>query len=124
MWEPTIGKWYEDEEYNIKVPLLHDLLKVASHHGDIKKLQQIISWFNKQNMHGDYYYAVLIGCFLKQKGVGLEGYISKPFLSDISEIAAQADTVEECAVCLLKKQNTDEEFIDEFEKQFIEKNQE
>ena len=120
MWEPTIGKWYEDENYDIKEPLFRKLLELTSHHGHIKKLQQIISWFSKRNMYGDYYRIVLIGCFLKQKGVCLEEYISEPFLSVIAEIAAEADTIEECAVCLLKKQNVDEEFIDEFGTQFIE----
>jgi len=124
MWEPTIGKWYEDENYDRKEPLFRNLLGVASHHGHINRLQQILSWFNKQNMHGDYYKIILIGCFLKQKGVGLQEYISEPFLSVITEITARADGIEECAVCLLKKHNVDEEFIDEFETQFIERNQE
>jgi len=124
MWEPTIGKWYDDENYDIKEPLSRSLLDLASHHGYVKKLQQILFWFNKRNMYGDYYKIVMIGCFLKQKGVGLEEYIREPFLSVIAEIVAEADSIEECAICLLNKQKVDEEFIDEFRIKFIENNKE
>ena len=120
MWKPTVGKWNDDDNYDMKEPLWRNLLELAAHHGDIKKLQQIISWFNKQNMYGDYYKIVLIGCFLKQEEVGIEEYISEPFLSVITEITTDADAIEECAVCLLKKHNVAEEFIDEFRMQFIE----
>jgi len=124
MWEPTIGKWNDDENYDLKEPLWSKLLKLASHHGDIKKLQQILSWFGKMNMYGDYYWIVLIGCFLEKAGVSIEEHVGTSFLSVISEMIRDADAIDECAIRLLKKQNVDEEFIDEFRMQFAEKNDE
>lgn len=120
-WQPNVGKWY-DEDYDIKEPLWRKLLEVASQYGDIKKLQQILSWFNKKNMHGDSYKIILIGCFLKQFGFNFDEYIDEHSLSVIAEMTTDPDTIENCAMNLLKKENVAEEFIDEFKTQFAERN--
>jgi len=124
MWVPTIGKWNDDENYDLKEPLWRGLLELASHQGDVKRLQQVLVWFGKMNMYGDYYRIILIGCFLEMAGVSIEELVGTSYLSIIAEMTRDANTIEECAIHLLKKQNVDEEFIDEFKMQFVEKNDE
>lgn len=51
----------------------------------------------------------------------MEEYIGTYYLSVIAEIAGEGDSITECAIHLLKKENADEEFIDEFRAQFAEK---
>ena len=120
-WQPNMSRWY-DENYDIKEPLWRTLLELASHHGDTKKLQQILSWFNKRNMHGDYYKVVLIGSFLKKEGVSLDEHIGTPSLSVIADITKAGNTIDEYAINLLKREHVDEEFIEEFRTQFAEQN--
>ena len=118
MWEPTIGKWNDDENYDLKEPLWRRLLVLASQHGDIEKLQRVLLWFSQKNMHGDYYRIVLIGCFLANAGVSIEEYVGASFLSAITEMTRDANTIDKCAIHLLEEQNVDEEFIEEFRVQF------
>lgn len=75
-----------------------------------------------KNKHGDYYKILLIGCFLYAAGVNLEEYVDTMMLSDIVELAEKGNTIEACAINLLKKEHVDEEFIDEFRMQFTKKN--
>ena len=48
----------------------------------------------------------------------MEEYVGPPYLSVIAEITMDADSIEECAACMLKKQKLNEELIDEFRTQF------
>ena len=121
-WEPTVGKWFDDENYEMQKPLWQRLLTLSSQHGNEKRLLEILSWFGEKNMYGDHYKIRLIGCFLYKAGVDLEKHIGAEDLAAIAEIANAGNTIDECAMYLLKKENVDEEFIDEFRMQFAEKN--
>ena len=61
-WEPTVGKWFDDENYEMQKPLWQRLLTLLSQHGNEKRLLEILSWFGEKNMYGDYYKIRLIGC--------------------------------------------------------------
>ena len=121
-WEPTVGKWFDDEKYEMKAPLWQRLLALSAQYENEKRLREILSWFGRKNMHGDYYKVRLTGCFLYKAGVDLEEHVSAGELAAIAEIANESETIDECAVCLLKREKADEAFIDEFKKQFAEKN--
>ena len=121
-WEPTVGKWFDDENYEMQKPLWQRLLMLSSQYGNEKRLREILSWFARKNMYGDYYKVRLIGCFLYKVGVDLEEHVSADELAAIAEIAKEGKTIDECAIDLLKKEKVDEEFIDEFKIQFAEKN--
>lgn len=123
-WQPNVGKWYDDENYDIKEPLWKRMLNLSAQHTDRKRLIEILSWFSQKNMYGDDYKLRLIGCFLLTKGVNLEEHVSETILSDIVALAGSAKTIDECALNLLNKANAPEEFIDEFRMQFAEKNDE
>ena len=123
-WEPNVGKWFDDENYEMKEPLWQRLLRISSQYENEKRLREILSWFGMKNMYGDYYKVLLLGCFLYKVGVNLEEYISANELADIVEIAKEGKTIDECAIHLLKKEKVDDEFIDEFQIQFAEKNYE
>ena len=121
-WEPTVGKWFDDENYEMKEPLWQRLLTLSSRYENEKRLREILSWFGMKNMYGDYYKVRLIGCFLYKNGVDFEEHVSADELAAIVEIANESDNINECAIYLLKKEKVDEEFIDEFIIQFAEKN--
>lgn len=118
MWEPAMGKWHDDENYDIKDPLWRELLELASHHGSTKRLRQVLTWFYKKNMHGDYYKILLIGCVLKKAGVRLDEYIGASYLALIDEMTGVGDTIDKYAVHLLKKEHAEEEVVEEFTAQF------
>jgi len=118
-WEPTKAKWY-DENYEIKEPLWQRLLNLSSQYENEKRLREILSWFGVKNMYGDYYKVRLIGCFLHKNGVDFEEYLSESELAAINEITNESETIDECAVYLLKKEEVDEELINEFKTQFAE----
>lgn len=120
-WEPTIGKWYDDENYDMKEPLWLELLALSARYGDHKRLREILSWFGGKNIYGDDVRILLIGCFLYQAGADLEEWVSKSMLSEITELAKAGDTLAACAAILLEKKNVDEEFIDQFHMQFADK---
>ncbi len=117
-WEPTLGKWFDDENYAVQKPLWKRLLNLSSQYENRQRLLEILSWFGGKNMHGDSYKIRLIGCFLHQAGVDLEGHIRADDLAAIAELARESKTIDECALRLLKQENIDEEFIDEFKTQF------
>ena len=121
-WEPTVGKWFDDENYQMKEPLWQRLLKLSSQYENEKRLREILSWFAGKNMYGDYYKIRLIGCFLYNAGVDLEEHVRAEELAAIAQIAKESKTIEDCAIRLLKKEKADKEFIDEFQMQFAEKN--
>lgn len=121
-WEPTVGKWFDDENYEMKEPLWQRLLTLSSQYENEKRLREILSWFGMKNMYGDYYKVRLIGCFLYKVGVNLEEHVSANELAAIVEIAKEGKNMDECAIYLLKKEKVDEEFIYDFKMRFAEKN--
>ncbi len=44
-WEPTVGKWFDDENYEMQKPLWQRLLTLSSQYGNEKRLLEILSWF-------------------------------------------------------------------------------
>ncbi len=122
-WEPTVGKWFDDGNYERKEPLWQRLLRLSAQQENEKRLREILSWFAGKNMHGDFYKIRLIGCFLYLAGVDLEAHVHAAELAAIAQTAGESKTIDECAIRLLKKENADEEFIAEFQMQFAEKNE-
>ncbi len=117
VWEPVIGKW-NDDNYHLKEPLWRRLLKTASTMDDVDQLLHILSWFCSKNMHGDYYKIVLIGCFLKNAGINIEDSVDEYSLLVISEITKKGISMEDYSIELMKRDNVNEEFIDEFKALF------
>lgn len=120
-WEPNVGKWYDDNNYDIKKPLWKKLLDLSIQYGDTRRLKEILVWFDRKNMHGDYYKIFLISCFLHTAGVDLEEYIDTMLLSDIVNLAEKGNTMDACAINLLKREDVPEEYLEEFRTQFTEK---
>lgn len=118
-WEPTIGRWYDEDSYDIKDPLWKRMLIFASQFGEVKDLQKILSWFNSKNLCGDYYKECIIGCFLYTRGVNLtEKFPPVPSILDSIAIAEKSETVNECVLHVMKKANINKEIIDEFKNIF------
>ena len=117
-WDPTVGKWFDDENYERKEQPWQRMLKLSSQYKNEKRLREILSWFGEKNMHGDYYKVRLIGCFLCKVGIDLGEHIGTDDLAAVNEIAKEGKTIDECAIYLLKKEKADEELIDEFKMHF------
>lgn len=116
---PTIGKWNDEENYEIKEPLWRSMLKIASKQGDITKLQDILLWLHNKNMQGDTIRMSIIGYYLCELGVDLEKELkfSKEMVSDLIHFSKQFETIEACVIYMMKKYNIHEEIIEEFKNQ-------
>ncbi|MBE5758929.1 MAG: hypothetical protein E7332_02735 [Clostridiales bacterium] len=118
-WEPSIGKWNDDENYDLKEPTWQKLLHFASGQAEIRKLQDVLIWLNDRNMHDYYKKTLIIGCFLTKTGIDLHGQLGQESLAEITKLAASAETWEKCTVSLLKKEQIADEFICDFKDNFI-----
>lgn len=113
-WEPTIGKWNDEENYVMKKPLWEQLLSLARSQPDVRDLLEVLTWFGRWNMHGSYYKERLTGCFLHLAGVDLSGHLGAALLSEITQIAEAGGTLRGCAIRILEQAGADEEIIDDF----------
>ena len=75
-WKPTIGKWNDEKDYQMKEPLWKSMLKVAAKHSDITELQELLLWLHNKNMQGDSFRMGIIGYHLCKIEVDLESELS------------------------------------------------
>ena len=119
-WEPTIGKWNDQDNYDIKDPLWKRMLIFAAQFEEVKELQKILCWFNSKNMCGDYYKECIIGCFLYIRGVDLsENFPLVSGVLDSIAIAEKSETLGECVLQIMREANTHKETIDAFKALFL-----
>lgn len=115
-WKPMIDKWNDEEQYDVKEPLWRRMLKVAMNYGDITELQATLLWLHHKNMQGDSFKMSLIGYHLCNLGVDLEKEMafSKQESTEMLHFAKQFESLDECAIYMMRKYHISEEIIDEF----------
>lgn len=117
-WEPTIGKWNDEENYVMIKPLWEQLLSLARPLPGARELLEVLTWFGRRNLHGDYYRERLTGCFLRLAGVDLRVHMGAELRAEIHRLTETGGTLRGCAVCLLEHAGIDGEIIDDFRAAF------
>ena len=120
MWEPTIGKWNDEDNYVVYEPLWKRMLIFASQFEGVKELQKILVWFNSKNICSNYYKECIIGCFLYARGVDLsENFPLVSSILDSIAIAEKSETIGECVLHVMRNANINKKTIDEFKAIFL-----
>lgn len=117
-WEPTIGKWADEENYVIKEPAWLQMLNASARYGGSRTLREILSWFGGKNLHGDHHWTLLTGCFLYLEGEDPRQWVGPRTRADILSLADGCGTIGACALRLLQREGIHEEFVEEFQEQF------
>lgn len=115
-WQPTIGKWYDEENYVIREAPWKQMWYRAAEYEDAKELQALLIWLNQNNMHGDLYKEYVIGCFLCRHGMDGEEFpgVYDRLAAEIRSIAAKGRDLNECTALVLEKLGVSEAKIEEF----------
>lgn len=116
-WEPTIGKWYDEDNYVIKEPLWKEMLNFAAKHSNVKDIQQVIIWLNNKNLSGDDIKIYVIGYALSNAGIDLKKeYPGLDYMtSKIIHYSQISNNLTEYVALVMKDFHVSDEIIAEFE---------
>lgn len=106
-WKPTIGKWNDEDNYNMMEPTWRRMLNAAFEYPEVKEVQTVLSQLGRRNLTGDDIRMYVIGYLLNQKNVDLEIYLSDKMISKILVFSSQSQNIYEytalalieCHVC-------------------------
>ncbi|MBQ8510879.1 MAG: hypothetical protein IJ493_13340 [Clostridia bacterium] len=116
-WKPTIGKWDDEDHYDMKEPLWRTMLNYASKFEEVKDVQQTIRWLNSKNLYNDLIRIYTIGYVLHKKNVDIkkEFNLSDKTISKINDFSQRSNNISEYTILVMKECNVSDEIIAEFE---------
>lgn len=113
-WKPTIGKWNDEDNYDIKESLWRRMLNVASKYEEVKDVQEMLHRLSSRNLYGDRIRMYIIGYVLYQKNENLKEYLSDEMISNIHDFSAQSKSIFDYTVFVMKECHVSAAVIDEF----------
>ena len=113
-WKPTIGKWYDEENYNIVEPTWRRMLDVASEYQEVNTVQTVLVQLRNRNITSFDIRMYVIGYLLYQKDVDLSNYMQDSMISNIRSFSSQSQNIYEYTALVLKECHVSDAVIEEF----------
>ena len=113
-WKPTIGKWYDEENYNIVEPAWRRMLDVASEYKEVNTVQTVLVQLGNRNIKSFDIRMYVIGYLLHQKDVELKNYMPDSMISNIRSFTSQSQNIYDYTALVLKECHVSDAVIEEF----------
>lgn len=118
-WKPTIGKWHDEDNYNMIKPTWRQMLDAVSEYEEAKEVQTVLRQLGHRNLTGDDIRMYVIGYLLNQTDISLKKYIPDSMIAKIHSFSSQSQNIYDYTALVLKECHISdaviEEIIDEFQ---------
>lgn len=118
-WKPTIGKWNDEENYNIVKPAWRRMLDVASEYSEAEEVQTILRQLGHRNLTGDDIRMYVIGYLLYQKDVDLKNYMPDSMIATIHAFSSQSQNIYDYTALVLKECHVSNAMVQCFSQQDV-----
>lgn len=112
-WKPTLGKWNDNENYDIQIPIWRRMLNSISKYEDSKDVQKILILLESWNLTGDEIRMYVIGYVINKKGLNLSEFISEEMIQKIQDCSIHSKNIKQYTKKILKECHVSNAVIDE-----------
>ena len=117
-FQPTIGKWYDYENYDIDKPQWKRLLNIAEKHRDTSEVRNVMSWLANRGIRDDWCLDYLACYGVIGKAFCLDDEVKKVLIpsvmEDINHFPEGIYSLKDYTVIVLRGTNVPELIIEEF----------